>query len=78
VYSDFDFSNLALMIYKKSAFKVDILINNIPMEDAHKFQIKNYNDTLEFVFKDKNQGFLFKLEEYFLDFILNSDYVYEK
>jgi hypothetical protein len=66
------------MIYKKSTVKCDILINGVPMEDAYKHQIVSYSDKLEFTFKGKNQSFVFNLEDSFLDFFLNPDYVFEK
>jgi hypothetical protein len=79
IYTDIDFKNLALVINKKSTTKVDVLVNGIPMEDAHKYEISLSNDELVFEFQNnKNKIFVFNLEDYFLEFFINPEFIFEK
>jgi hypothetical protein len=78
IYTDIDFSNLALTVFKKSASKVDVKMNSALMSDANKILVTNYNQKIIFEFRDNKFNFVFNLEDCFLDFFLNSDYVYEK
>jgi hypothetical protein len=77
IYTDIDFSNLALMIYKKSPRKIDIVMNEKIIEDANKIQISGCDERFEFSLKNKI-WFNFKLEDYFLEYFLNPDFVFEK